>query len=105
MRILFEASSESTSHQNQESKLLNLDEYFLKRYRDHRKALGHVSVDLDGPRSRVSRIAELFENVVDAGLFARYALKECVPGKVITVTVPDLQFIRAASRTLVMEVS
>ena len=103
MRILFEASNESSTLQ--ESKLLDLDNFFLKRYKEHAARLGQVSVDLDGPWSRVSRLAVLFESVVDAGLFARYALKECVPGKLINITVPDLQFIRAASRTLVMEFS
>lgn len=103
MRILFENSEETTARQ--ESKMLNLDQFFLERYKTHARALGNVSIDMDGPRSRISRLAELVENAVDAGLFARYALKECRPGAMITITVPDLQFIRAASRTLVQEVS
>lgn len=104
MRLMFEGSDETTTRQ--ESKMLHLDEFFLARYKMHAEALGPVSIDMDGPRSRISRLSELFENAVDAALFARYALKvkDYAQGD-LNITVPDLQFIRAASRTLVTEVS
>lgn len=82
------------------------DHVLPQRYRAHAHALGPVSIDTEGPRSRVSRLAELFENCTDAGLFAIYSLR-CARGwdELINISVPDLQFLRAAARTLVFEVS